>query len=159
MKINVTPPHPGTYINRDVTSYALVPDCIVTVSLLLAYLLLFNVQTGYGQSWNTNGNSVSSADVLGATNASSLKIISDNQIRMTILPGGNVGIGTQLPIKALHIFTQHSLGLPSSHMGIRLEDESNILGLGIRYSVWDKANAPLQCWPEYAYPDTGNQYS
>lgn len=56
--------------------------------------------------WNMNGNSnvLSGTNFLGTTNTTDLTFRTNNTPRMTILSGGNVGIGNTSPVSDLDIF-------------------------------------------------------
>lgn len=54
--------------------------------------------------WSTSGNSVGATDFLGSTNAGDIIIKTNNTERARITSGGNVGVGTSTPGRALEIF-------------------------------------------------------
>lgn len=56
-----------------------------------------------GNTWSTIGNTVASVQALGTINAFDLPIITNNQERMRITSGGNIGIGTNAPAARLHV--------------------------------------------------------
>ncbi|MBL7740735.1 MAG: hypothetical protein JNK14_16065 [Chitinophagaceae bacterium] len=58
--------------------------------------------TGIAQ-WSLTGNTPTTAQFLGTTNATNLRIRTNNTERMVILSSGNVGIGITNPANKLHI--------------------------------------------------------
>jgi hypothetical protein len=60
---------------------------------------------GFSQSWSLTGNSGTnpSTNFLGTTDANRLVFRTNSTENMTILPSGNVGIGTSTPIVSLNI--------------------------------------------------------
>ncbi|MBK5285901.1 MAG: hypothetical protein JJE25_10915 [Bacteroidia bacterium] len=56
-----------------------------------------------GPNWRTNGNNISSTDVIGSNNAQDLRIISNGTQKAVITTSGNVGIGTASPANTLEV--------------------------------------------------------
>ena len=61
--------------------------------LIACALLIFSFQLSFAQ-WSTSGNSLSTGNFLGSTNATDLVFKTNNTTRMIIKSDGNVGIGT-----------------------------------------------------------------
>jgi hypothetical protein len=61
--------------------------------------------TGSYGVYTNGGNSFGAAATLGTNDNNSLTLQTDNSPAMTILPGGNVGIGTTAPVTALQVTT------------------------------------------------------
>lgn len=55
--------------------------------------------------WSLNGNTLSSKKTLGSIDNQDFGIITNNLERLTVLKGGNVGIGTTAPDEKLHLHT------------------------------------------------------
>ena len=60
--------------------------------LIACALLIFSFQLSFAQ-WSTSGNSLSTGNFLGSTNATDLVFKTNNTTRMIIKSDGNVGIG------------------------------------------------------------------
>lgn len=66
---------------------------------LLLTIFFSNVQA----QWSLSGNSLSGSEKLGSTNSADLKIVTNNNTRMTIKSNGKVGIGTTSPAARMEI--------------------------------------------------------
>lgn len=65
-------------------------------------------ETAPQAGWLTTGNegTISSSDFLGTIDSVTLNIRTNDTVRVTILPDGKVGIGTQIPRGKLHVFSE-----------------------------------------------------
>lgn len=85
-------------------------------------------------SWNLNGNAVTASDFIGTTNLQPLNFKTNNLDRMTILPNGNLGLGTYTPTAALHLVT--GVGINQTLPTIKLDrndgtNQSALLTVGL----------------------------
>ncbi len=54
--------------------------------------------------WTLSGNSISSGDFIGTTNAQDFIVKTNGAEKMRVQSGGNVGIGTTAPLSLLHVY-------------------------------------------------------
>jgi len=76
-----------------------------TACLLSIILLCLTSKTSFSQSWNLAGNTATdpSTDFIGTTDSKSLKIRTNNVLRMNITHNGKVGIGNFSPVFRLDV--------------------------------------------------------
>jgi len=82
-----------------------------------------NSSTVFGKL--TVGTAGARIDVTGANSGYGMHFSMDDSTKLSILPDGNVGIGTDSPASRLHIYQ------PSGATGFRLTRSNNITGVGI----------------------------
>jgi hypothetical protein len=92
-------------------------------------------------AWQINGNSAIDANThfIGTTDSNSLNFKSNNQTRMTILPNGNIGVGTVNPSSNIHVVGNDGL-LFESNTGV---GTIPIEGEGTRF-MWYPAKAAFR---------------
>ncbi|MFA4954987.1 MAG: hypothetical protein WC641_06780, partial [Patescibacteria group bacterium] len=93
---------------------------------------------GSGNVFVQGGNSFGTAGTLGTKDANNLNLITNNTSRMTILSGGNVGIGTTAPNDKLSVATGITLGTLYSIVTGEITDTTTVGGM---YAVHD-TNTP-----------------
>lgn len=82
-------------------------------TMLTSFLLIIIFNHADAQNWSLSGNSLSGSEKLGATNSADLKIITNNNTRMTVKSTGKVGIGTTAPAAKLDIKYNSGAGDPT----------------------------------------------
>lgn len=126
----------------------------VNLSYLFASLTLGNGEslTASGANSSTGifqGNTTSGGLDVGTTTAHPLIFLTNSAERMRILSNGNVGLGTNNPLDALHIFnTTHTVGT------IRLQGGNNYAGF---IGVWE--GNPMMLLTNNRHPGTGSNYN
>ncbi|HYV93832.1 MAG TPA: tail fiber domain-containing protein [Chitinophagales bacterium] len=100
-------------------------------SALMIGLIMIATTNLHAQAWNVTGNGLSGGEKLGSTNATDLNLYSNNQIRMTLTSGGNVGIGTTTPDDVLHLLKSAS----GSFMGLHIQNTASYSAAGIRFTT------------------------
>lgn len=71
---------------------------------ILLMISCFQITNVSAQSWLLSGNSgTTSSSFIGTTDNKPLKFKTDNGLRMTIKPNGNIGIGISSPDELLHL--------------------------------------------------------
>lgn len=72
------------------------------IAAIIACICLFNVS--YSQNWTVTGNTLAATGLLGSSNNFDVKFITNGVDRMIIKKNGFIGIGTNKPAVALHLY-------------------------------------------------------
>lgn len=109
------------------------PPLIYIGKLLICLAFVFYNYTSYAQLttfWGLWGNSLISGQFLGTTNSEPLKFKTDSIERARITPGGNFGIGLNMPQQILHVHDNRLL-TPNSQID---QNSTTTKGIGGLYA-------------------------
>ncbi len=82
-----------------------------------------------GYAWMLGGNTLTATGTFGTLSNNDLNIITNSTTRMTILSGGNVGIGSSAPASLLDVFGTAQLRGASNQIGLYVNSSGNV-GVG-----------------------------
>lgn len=74
-----------------------------TIKIISVAMLLLLSRGHVQAQWSLTGNALSGSEKLGSTNSADVKIISNNNTRMTIKSNGKIGIGSTSPAARLEV--------------------------------------------------------
>lgn len=98
--------------------------------------------------WGLSGNTATSTDKLGTTNAQDLRFVTNNTQKAVLTTNGNVGIGTGIPSHRLRVETQSEFETPVDRLQLLLHNRStnneSFGGLGI-----SAGNTGTNTWLEH----------